>query len=77
MGLLRGVYPEPEILRCPFAALRASAHQNDTRRRARKDIPRMTNQGEAAGHPRRSRRWYSYLLLLPVLRGVLEARAGF
>jgi len=30
-SLLRGVYPEPEILRCPFAALRASAHQNDKR----------------------------------------------
>ena len=35
--LLREVYPEPEILRCPFATLRAPAHQNDTRQRARKD----------------------------------------
>ena len=36
--LLRGVYPEPGILRCPFAALRAlahQAHQNDRGRRAR------------------------------------------
>ena len=29
--LLRGVYPEPEILRCPFATLRASAHRKDNR----------------------------------------------